>query len=73
MQAWSSNDNLFKVNPNVDMDEVANYARENKVGLFPLDGSFNPWTQMDSALDHFAKWCVRGINVDFLDRNDEKW
>jgi alpha-glucosidase len=69
---WSANDNLFKVNPEVDMDEVADYARENKVGLFLWTEALALGRQMDSALDQFAKWCIRGINVDFMDRNDEK-
>ena len=69
---WSSNEDLFKVGPGINMDEVADYARENKIGLFLWTEALTLGRQLDSALDKFAKWGVRGINVDFMDRNDQK-
>jgi alpha-glucosidase len=69
---WSSNGDLFKINPDVNMDEVAEYARGNKTGLFLWTEALALRRQLDSALDQFAKWGIRGINVDFMDRNDQK-
>ncbi len=71
-EGWSAITDLFKINPDIDMDGLCAYAAEKKVGLI----LWCVWTtldkQMDAALDRFVKWGVKGIKVDFMDRDDQK-
>lgn len=68
---WSDNNDLFKITPGIDMNEILNYARSKGVRI-------NMWTlamtldrQLEPALDRFNKWGVNFIMTDFLDRNDQ--
>lgn len=69
---WSDNMNLFKVNPDINMDTLAAYAKEKgiKISMWTLADALN--RQLDSALDRFNKWGVDFIMTDFIDRNDQK-
>ena len=71
-EGWSDPADLFKLNPEIDMAGLAAYAAENKVGLVLWCVWLTLDRQMDRALDQFAKWGVRGIKVDFMDRDDQK-
>jgi alpha-glucosidase len=69
---WSDNNDLFKINPNINMEEILNYAKSKGVRI-------NMWTlamtldkQLESALERFNKWGVNFIMTDFFDRDDQK-
>ncbi|TRX51319.1 glycoside hydrolase family 97 protein [Fulvivirga sp. M361] len=55
----------------IDMEELARYGNEKQVGLIlwvtwkALEDMLNP------ALDQFEKWGVKGIKVDFMQRDDQ--
>lgn len=68
---WSNYKDLFDINPAINMDTIAAYAKANKVKL-------SMWTlcstldrQLDSALKQFNKWGVDFIMTDFMDRDDQ--
>ncbi len=71
-EGWSVTSDLLKVVPEIDMVELSNYAKQKKVDLIlwclsePLD------RQMEAALDQFAKWNIKGIKVDFMQRDDQQ-
>ncbi len=71
-EGWSVTSDLLKVIPEIDMVELSNYAKQKKVDLIlwclsePLD------RQMEAALDQFAKWNIKGIKVDFMQRDDQQ-
>ena len=71
-EGWSVTSDLLKVVPEIDMVELSNYAKQKKVDLIlwclsePLD------RQMDAALDQFVKWNIKGIKVDFMQRDDQQ-
>lgn len=58
--------------PGLDMPELVRYAKERKVDLM----LWLQWSQldkrMDEALDQYARWGIKGIKVDFMDRNDQE-
>jgi len=70
-EGWYKLGDLLAVVPAINMDALTAYAREKKVGLIlwviwkTLD------QQMEPALDQFAKWGVKGIKVDFMQREDQ--
>jgi alpha-glucosidase len=57
--------------PGLDMPALVARGRRQGVGLL----LWIQWSQldkrMDEALDQYARWGIRGVKVDFMDRNDQ--
>lgn len=68
---WSNTKNLFDINPNINMDSIAAYAKQQgiKISMWTLSMTLNK--QLDSALKQFQKWGVDFIMTDFIDRDDQ--
>ncbi len=71
-EGWSDPADLFKLNPAIDMPELLAYARQKNVGLILWCVWLTLDRQLQEALDLFEKWGVKGIKVDFMDRDDQK-
>lgn len=71
-EGWSELFDLTKLTPNIDMEEVFRYAKEKGVDLFVWCVARTLDSQMEVALDQFVKWGVKGLKVDFMDRDDRK-
>jgi len=71
-EGWSAPDDLFKINPEVDMTDLLAYAGGKNVGIVLWCVWYTLDNQMDRALDRFAKWGIKGVKVDFMDRDDQK-
>ena len=63
---------VTQAKPDIDMPALVAYGAKQKVGLW----LWVQWSlldrQMDAALAQYAKWGIRGIKVDFMDRNDQQ-
>ncbi|MBT7465435.1 MAG: glycoside hydrolase family 97 protein [Bacteroidetes bacterium] len=70
-EGWSVPGDLFQINPECDMDEIMRYAHEKNVGiiLWVLWNALD--NDLEAALDKFEKWGVKGIKVDFMQRDDQ--
>ncbi len=70
-EGWYRLGNLFDVVPEIDVPELVAYGREKNVGIIlwviwkTLDN------QLEPALDQFVRWGVKGIKVDFMQRDDQ--
>ncbi|MFA5058524.1 MAG: glycoside hydrolase family 97 protein [Opitutaceae bacterium] len=70
-EGWSKLGDLLSVVPEINIEELVAYGRERNVGVIlwvvwkTLDDQLQP------ALDQFARWGVRGIKVDFMQRDDQ--
>jgi alpha-glucosidase len=69
---WSDVKDLFKINPDMDMNELAAYAKKNNVRLMLWTLYATLDKQLDSALKQFNKWGIASIMTDFMDRDDQK-
>lgn len=69
---WSSWTNLSELTPAMDMEYLTSYAKEKGVGLVLWTSAHALSFQMDEALDRFKAWGIKGIMVDFIDRDDKK-
>ncbi|HLA59688.1 MAG TPA: glycoside hydrolase family 97 catalytic domain-containing protein, partial [Puia sp.] len=69
---WSDTKDLFKINPNINMDSLAAYARSQGIGISMWTLSMTLDRQLDSALKQFQRWGVDFIMTDFIDRDDQK-
>ncbi len=70
-EGWYELGNLMKVVPAIDMDALAAHAKQKNVGLIMWVVWKTLDEQMQPALDQFAKWGVKGIKVDFMQREDQ--
>ncbi|HEX5151027.1 MAG TPA: glycoside hydrolase family 97 protein [Parafilimonas sp.] len=68
---WSNTKDLFDVNPNINMDTIAAYAKQQGIKLSMWTLSMTLDRQLDAALQQFQKWGVDFIMTDFIDRDDQ--
>ena len=70
-EGWSVPADLFQINPDVDIVEICRYAQEKNVGviLWVLWNALEK--DLQKALDQFEVWGVKGIKVDFMQRDDQ--
>jgi alpha-glucosidase len=68
---WYKLGNLLEVTPDLNMQELVDYAKQKNVGII----LWASWKTLDDqlipALDQFEKWGVKGIKVDFMQRSDQ--
>lgn len=69
---WSDTKDLFKIDPNINMNEITAYAKEKgiKISMWTLALTLD--AQLEAALQQFQKWGVDFIMTDFMDRDDQK-
>jgi alpha-glucosidase len=71
-EGWYKLGNLLDVVPDVDVKTIVDYGKQKNVGVIlwviwkTLDD------QLETALDQFEKWGVKGIKVDFMQRDDQE-
>lgn len=62
--------NLLSVVPDMNIEELVKYGAERQVGII----LWTTWKALedmeDEALDQFEKWGIKGIKVDFMQRDD---
>ena len=70
-EGWYKLGNVLEVVPDINMEELTAYAKQKNVGVI----LWVVWKSLDDqlipALDQYAKWGVKGIKVDFMQRNDQ--
>jgi len=69
---WSDVKDLFKINPEIDMEALLAYAKAKNIRLMLWTLCSTLDRQLDSALTQFKKWGISSIMTDFMDRDDQK-
>jgi alpha-glucosidase len=71
-EGWYKLGNVLEQAPDIDVEELCRYAADRKVGviLWVVWKSF--WDKIDESLALYEKWGVKGIKVDFMQRDDQK-
>lgn len=68
---WSEEWDVTKTIPEIDMERLVAYGNRKGVNLI-LWVSWAPFSrQLDDALEKFAQWGVKGIKMDFMNRDDQ--
>ena len=71
-EGWYKLGDLLSVVPEMDIERLVAYGKERNVGIIPwvvwktLDDQFLP------AMEQFERWGVKGLKVDFMQRDDQK-
>jgi alpha-glucosidase len=70
-EGWYKLGNLLEVVPEMNIEELVAYGKQKNVGVIlwmvwkTLDDQFEP------AFNQFEKWGVKGLKVDFMQRDDQ--
>lgn len=70
-EGWYELGDLMKLNPDINMEEIMAYGKEKNVGIILWVVWKTLWDQKHEAFDQFEKWGVKGIKVDFMQRDDQ--
>ncbi|MCX6551008.1 MAG: glycoside hydrolase family 97 protein [Acidobacteria bacterium] len=70
-EGWYRLGDLLSISSGVDMEALAAYAKQKRVGLIMWVIWKTLDLQMTPALDQFERWGVKGIKVDFMQREDQ--
>jgi alpha-glucosidase len=70
-EGWYQLGDLTKVNPEINMQELIQYARQRNVAIILWCSWLTLDHQMKDALDLFQQWGIKGIKVDFMNRDDQ--
>jgi alpha-glucosidase len=70
-EGWYPLGDLLAQAPGIDMEAIAAHARQRNVGLVMWVVWKTLDLQMEAALDQFVRWGVKGIKVDFMQREDQ--
>ena len=71
-EGWAESEDIMKVVPEIDLQEIIDYAKSKGVGVW-LWGGWLPLNQKtDEALSTYSNMGIKGFKVDFMDRDDQK-
>ncbi|MGE5395413.1 MAG: glycoside hydrolase family 97 protein [Candidatus Saccharibacteria bacterium] len=68
---WSDPNDLLKITPGMDMEEITRYAKEKRIGLILWTQALTLDRQMTEAMEQFKKWDIKIVMTDFIDRDDQ--
>jgi alpha-glucosidase len=70
-EGWYKVGNVLQVVPTIDMSALLAYAKEKHVGiiLWVVWKTFED--QFDKALAQFERWGIKGLKIDFMQRDDQ--
>lgn len=70
-EGWYELGDLFKINPEIDMERILHHAEKKNVGIILWVIWKTLEDQLHEALNQFQSWGVKGIKVDFMQRDDQ--
>jgi len=70
-EGWYELGDILDVNPDIDVEELVEYARQKSVGIILWVVWKTLEDQWDEAFEQFHEWDIKGIKVDFMQRDDQ--
>jgi len=70
-EGWYVLGDLLDVIPEIEMEEIISYGKEKNVDVILWVIWKTLEDQWDEAFDQFEKWGVKGLKVDFMQRDDQ--
>jgi len=70
-EGWYKLGNLLQQNPGIDVEELVAYGKEKNVGIILWMSWKTLDDQFSEAMEQFSKWGIKGIKVDFMQRDDQ--
>jgi alpha-glucosidase len=70
-EGWYKLGNVLDVVPDINIEELVAYGKQKNVGVILWVVAKTLDDRLIPALDQFAKWGIKGIKVDFMQRDDQ--
>jgi alpha-glucosidase len=70
-EGWYKLGNVLDVVPEINVEELVAYGKQKNVGVILWVVAKTLDDRLIPALDQFAKWGIKGIKVDFMQRDDQ--
>lgn len=64
---------MLQVIPQINLPELAAYAKSKNVDLILWAGYWAFHRDMEKVVKHYAAMGIKGFKVDFMDRDDQEW
>ena len=64
-------EDLFQINPDVDLQHIVDYGRDKGVGIILWAGYMAFNRDLEKVCKHYSEMGVKGFKVDFMDRDDQ--
>lgn len=71
-EGWYKLGNVLDVTPGLDVPGLCKYAESRNVGIVLWVVWKTFYDRIDEALDQWEQWGIKGIKVDFMQRDDQK-
>jgi alpha-glucosidase len=71
-EGWYKLGNVLESVPDVNVPELCKYAESKNVGIILWVVWKTFWDKIDQAVSLYEKWGVKGVKVDFMQRDDQK-
>lgn len=71
-EGWYPTGQVLKSIPEINIPELCKYAGSKNVGVILWLGWKPFWDHMDEATALYESWGVKGVKVDFMQRDDQK-
>jgi alpha-glucosidase len=71
-EGWYKLGNVMEQVPEINVQELCKYAESKHVGLILWVVWKSFWDKIDEAVTAYEKWGVKGVKVDFMQRDDQK-
>ncbi len=70
-EGWYKIGNLLQESPDINVEELVAYGNQKNVGIILWTCWKTLDDQFDEAMEQFTKWGIKGIKVDFMQRDDQ--
>jgi alpha-glucosidase len=71
-EGWYKLGNVLQEVPEINVQELCSYAEKKHVGVILWVVWKSLWDKMDEAMTLYEKWGVKGLKIDFMQRDDQK-
>lgn len=71
-EGWYKLGDVLQEVPGINVHELCEYGKSKNVGVILWVVWKSLWDKMDEAMDLYAKWGVKGLKIDFMQRDDQK-
>ncbi len=71
-EGWYKSGTVLESIPAIDVPELCRYAESKNAGVILWVVWKTFWDRIDEAVALYEKWGVRGVKVDFMQRDDQK-
>ena len=71
-EGWCINGELTKIKPAIDLVALVEYGKQKGVGVILWATWYEVFTQIDAAFPYLSGLGIKGLKIDFIDRDDQK-